>query len=413
MEVRGEGFLDNADGAGNWAQASMGMSTARVAALVVCMGLVGLVTACGKAKSQPAPQPPIVQVVTVTPTNVPIYGEWIGTVQGYVNAEIRAQVSGYLLAQNYAEGSEVKKGQLLFQIDPRPFHAALDQAKAKLTQDEAQQGKTQLDVTRLTPLAEVNAVSQEEFDNAVQANLAALATVKADQAAVETTQLNLGFTQLTSPIDGLAGTAQAQIGDLVGPTGPVLTTVSTIDPVRVYFNVSEQAHLAYRRHWTNQAERAVHEQELELQLILADGSTYPHPGRFFFAGREVNPTTGTLLLTGLFPNPDFVLRPGQFARVRAMTDLRKGALMVPQRAVTELQTSYEVALVDSQNKVHIQPVTVGPTYGSDWLIDQGLQPGERVIAEGTQKAKEGQVVNPQPFVPAKEKVTNSAPAGPR
>jgi membrane fusion protein (multidrug efflux system) len=297
------------------------------------------------------------------------------------------------------EGTQVKSNQLLFQIDPRPFEVTLAQTQAKLAQDEAQLGKTEQDVKRLTPLAKVKAISQEELDNAVASNRAMHAQVDADNAAIKGAELNLGFTKIKSPIDGLAGIAQAQIGDLVGPNGPILTRVSTVDPIKVYFTASEQSYLSYRSQHTNPAEREAHERELELELILADGSVYPRKGTFFAADREVNVNTGTLRLTGLFPNPDFLLRPGQFARVRARTDTRKGAITVPPRAVTELQGSYLVATVDSQNKVHIQPVKVGERLGSDWIIEKGLKPGDRVVAEGTQKVKEGVLVNPQPFTP--------------
>jgi membrane fusion protein (multidrug efflux system) len=356
-------------------------------------------SACGcKKKNPPPPAPTVVQVIKVQPREVPIYKEWIGTLEGFVNAQIRAQVVGYLLSQNYSEGSEVKKGTLLFQIDPRPFQAVLDQAKSKLAQDEAQQSRTKWDVERYAPLAKQNAISQQEYNDAVQLNEAALAQVKADQATVEAAQLNLDFTKISSPIDGLAGVAQAQIGDLVGPSGPVLTTVSTVDPIKVYFTASEQSYIAYRRQYTNATERAVHEQELELQLILADGSIYPQFGKFSFAGREVNPTTGTIQLVGLFPNPSYVLRPGQFARVKARTQMRKDALVVPQRAVTELQGSYQIAVVDNQNKVHLKSVTVGDQIGSDWVIEKGLEPGDQIVVEGTQKVKEGTTVAPQPFV---------------
>src|SRR5208283_2155861 len=234
------------------------------------------------------------QIITVVPTNVPGFEEWIGTLDGYVNAQIHAQVTGYLLAQNYAEGSEVKKGDRLFQIDPRPFQAALDQANAKLEQDQAQLGKTELDVKRYTPLAKEQAISQEELDNAVQADLAAKAAVVADQAAVESARLNLGFTKITSPVDGIAGLAQAQIGDLVGPGSAVLTTVSTIDPMRAYFSISEQSYLAFCHQFTNEAERAAYRAEMELQLILSDGSTYPVPGKGFFSSRQFDVNTGTL-----------------------------------------------------------------------------------------------------------------------
>ncbi len=360
-------------------------------------------TGCHKPKKTAAARPPVVEVVTLTPTNVPVYKEWIGTLEGFVNAQIRAQVVGYLRAQDYTEGSEVKKGDLLFQIDPRPFDAALEQARSKLAQSEAQESRTRWDVERYAPLAKQNAISQQEYNDAVQLNLAAQAQVKADQAAVDAARLNLEFTRITSPIDGLAGVAQAQIGDLVGPNGPILTTVSTINPIRVYFTASEQSYIAYRREYTNTTERVAHEHELELQLILADGSVYPIPGKFYFASREVNPTTGTIQLAGLFPNPSYTLRPGQFARVRAKTQTRPDALVVPQRAVTQLQGTYDVDTVDDQNRVHIQNVKVGEQIGSNWVIEQGLRAGERVIVEGTQKVKEGTVVNPEPFQQAQQR----------
>lgn len=372
-------------------------------ALILSVGA----SSCKKKQAASAP-PPEVQVVTVTPKDVPITSEWIGTLDGYVNAQIRAQVTGYLLTQNYVEGSQVKKGDLLFQIDPRPFEATLDQAKGNLAQAQAQLGRTQLDVKRLAPLAKVNAISQQELDNAVQANLAAEAQVKSAQAAVENAQLNLNFTKVTSPIDGVAGLAQAQIGDLVGPNSGPLTAVSVVDPIKVYFNVSEQQYLNYRRQHTDPTERQAHEQELELELILADGSIYPQKGKFLFVDRQVDVNTGTLRITGAFPNPNFVLRPGQFARVRAKTQERKGALIVPQRAVTELQGSYQIDIVDEQNKVHVVPVKVGAQIDSNWIIEEGLKPGQRVIVEGIQKVKEGMVVNPKPFEqphPAPEKKT--------
>jgi len=366
--------------------------------LLICFAAI--LGGCGKAPPPPTP-PPEVQVVAVKPQDTPVYKEWIGTLEGLVNAQIRAQVTGYLQTQNYLEGKLVKTGDILFQIDPRPFEAALDQAKAKLAQDQAQQIRTHWDVERYKPLAEKNAISQQEYINAVQADLAAQAQIKADEAAIESAQLNLGFTKIMSPIDGIAGVALAQIGDLVGPGGPLLTTVSTVDPIKVYFITSEQAYLAYRRQYTNVLERATHEQELELQLLLADGSVYLYQGKFVFANREVNPTTGTIQLTGLFPNPDNVLRPGQFARVRAKTETRKDALLVPQRAVSELQGSYQVAVVNDENgtnKVHLQPVSVGERVGSNWIIEKGLKPGDRVIVEGTQKAaREGTAVVPKPF----------------
>src|SRR3954471_6177619 len=259
--------------------------TAFALSFVICTFLA--IFGCGKKKAPP-PAPPEVLVMSLKPQDTPVYKEWIGTLEGLVNAQIRAQVTGYLLTQNYFEGTQVKKGDLLFQIDPRPVEAALSQAQAKLVQDQAQQSRTHWDVERYEPLAKKNAISQQEYINAVQADLGAQAQVKADEALVQSAQLNIEFTKIVSPIEGLAGTAQAQIGDLVGPGGPLLTTVSTINPIKCYFVTSEQAYLTYRRQYTNATERATHEQELELQLILSDGSVYPHKGKFVFAGREVN-----------------------------------------------------------------------------------------------------------------------------
>jgi len=346
-------------------------------------------------KKKPAPSPPLeVQFITLAPTNVPIFEEWIGTLDGYVNAQIRAQVPGYLLTQNYAEGSEVKTGDVLFEIDPRPLQAALDQTLAKLAQDKAQAGKAELDVKRYTPLAKEQAISQEQLDNAVQANLAADAQVKADEALVENAQLNLGFTKIKSPIDGLAGIALAQIGDLLSPSSGLLTTVSTLNPIKVDFQISEQSYLHF---WRHHAAGSGAETNLELQLIFSDGSTYAERGKFLFADRQINPTTGTLQIVGLFSNANFLLRPGQYGRVRAQTLTITNALLVPQRAVTELQGTFQVAVVGETNQVHLQPVKVGEQVGANWIIENGLKAGERVVIEGAQKVKEGVVVNPKPF----------------
>jgi membrane fusion protein (multidrug efflux system) len=352
----------------------------------------------GGCKPEPPPAPRVqVKVITATARDVPLYQKWIGTLDGYPNAQIRAQVSGYLIKQDYAEGSAVKKGDLLFEIDPRPFQAALDQAQGKLAQDQAQLGKTELDVKRYRPLALDQAISQEELDDAVQANLVAEAALQSDKAAVESATLNLGFCRITSPIDGIAGTAQAQIGDLVGPGTPALTTVSTVDPMRVYFSISEQSYLAFCLQFTNAAERGAYRSEMELQLILSDGSVYAHPGKWLFTGRQVDVNTGTLQIAGLFPNPDYILRPGQYGLVRARTETRHGAILVPQRAVMELQGSYQVAILDATNAAHVKAVQVGEQVGNDWLIEKGIAAGDRVVVEGTQKAREGVVVEPQDY----------------
>jgi membrane fusion protein, multidrug efflux system len=374
--------------------------------LVLALSLGG--AGCGKTK--PASSPPtVVEVMRVERRDVPIYQEWVGTLQGDVNAQIRAQVTGYLLTRDYAEGNEVTNGQLLFQIDPRPFDAALAQAKAKLAQDQAQESRTKWDAERYAPLAKANDISQQEYNDALEYYHAAQAQVKADQAFIDVAQLNLGFTRITSAIDGLAGVAEAQIGDLVGPNSPVLTTVSTINPIRAYFNPSEQDYLNYRQQYSNVVQRTAHERETDLQLILANGSTYPLTGKFLFVGREVSSTTGTILVAGLFPNPDYLLRPGQFVRVRLQTDVRHGALAVPQQAIIQVQDAYEVATVDNQNLAHIHPVTVGEQVGPEWIIKEGLQPGEQVIVVGHQKLKEGVPVNPQPFQATNNPVPASSP----
>lgn len=335
--------------------------------------------------------------MTVAPRTVAITDEWIGTLDGFVNAQIRAQVTGYLLSQNYAEGSIVKRGDLMFQIDPRPFKAVLDQALAKLAQDQAQAGETELNVKRYIPLAKEQAISSQELDDEVQANLAAQAQVKADEAAIETARINLGFTRIRSPVDGLAGIALGQVGDLVSQSGPLLTSVSQINPIKVYFQVSEQSYLTFWRRYITAAGSANTNTDLPLQLILSDGSVYPEKGRVFFADRQVNVDTGTLQIVGLFSNADFLLRPGQYGRVRAQTYVETNAIVVPQRAVNELQDAYRVVIVSPTNTIRFKLVTVGPQVGSDWIIESGLKAGDRVVVEGIQKAKAGSVVTPKPF----------------
>src|SRR5262249_52739419 len=269
----------------------------------------------------------------------------------------------------------IKKGDLLFEIDPRPFQAALDQAKGQLAQAEARLGKTKLDVKRYAPLVKEKAISQEEYDDAVQANLEAEAAVLSAQAQVEQAQLNLGFTRIVSPIDGIASIANGQIGDLVGPTTGELTTVSTVDPIKVYYNVTEQAYINFTRLFTTESNRYERLRQLDLELILADGATYALKGRIYAADRQISPTTGALRVAALFPNPNYALRPGQFGRIRVKFDLASDALLVPQKAVTELQGTYQVAVVDSENKVHIQVVRVGERVGTQWVIQEGLHAG--------------------------------------
>ena len=367
---------------------------------------------CGGKTSGSMPAP-TVEVAQVEQKDVPIYGEWIGTLDGFTNADVRAQVTGYLLRQGYQEGAFVKKGQLLFEIDPRPFQAALDQAEGQLAQAtanlanaEAVQGRTQLDVERYTPLAKEQAASQQDLDNSVQNNLAAKATVatakaqiKTSEAAVETARINLDFTRLIAPIDGVAGQAQLQVGALVSPGSGTVTSVSTVDPIKVFFTVSESEYLDWNRRFPTEISREAAGKSLRLQLILADGSTYPRMGSFYFADRQVNVGTGAIRIAGLFPNPGNILRPGGYGRVRTAVRIQKDALVVPQRAVTELQGSYQVAVVDSENKVSIRTVTPGDRVGSDWIITEGLKPGDRVVAEGVQKVRPGAQVNPKPYTP--------------
>jgi membrane fusion protein (multidrug efflux system) len=377
-------------------------------------------THSGAKPTAPRPPAPVVEVASVEQIDVPIYGEWIGTLSGQVNADIKAQVTGYLLTLNYKEGSYVTKGQLLFEIDPRPFQAVLDQVKGQLAQSEAQlaqdeaqlataeanQLKSQLDVEKYGPLAKADAVSKQDFDNAVQTNLAnqaqvkvakatidaAKAQIQASQAAVETALINLNFTRIVSPIDGIVGVAQAQVGDLVGTSTGTLTTVSTLDPIRDYFSVSEQEYLALVKHFSGSGP-----EHWKLQLVLADGTTYSHPGEFYFANRQVNQNTGAIQLAALFVNPGNVLRPGQYGKVRAVLRVQRSALLIPQAAVTDQQGSYVVDAVGTDDRVAIRSVQVGERMGTMWMIEKGLQPGERVVVEGQQNLRTGMRVQSKAF----------------
>ncbi len=387
-----------------------------VVAIIATGLIIGAVRPNKNAQAAQAGSVPDVQVVPVQQQDVPIVGEWIGTLDGLVNADVRAEVTGYLLKQGYQEGVPVKKGQLLFQIDPRPFRAALDQAEGQLAQAKAQlanaeavQGRTELDVKRYIPLAKEQAATQQDLDNAVQNNLAAIASVemakaqiKTSEAAVETTRINLDFTRLVAPIDGIAGQAQLQVGALVNPASGAVTSVSTVDPIKVYFTVGEPQYLAWRKRFPTEQSRLAADKSLRLQLILADGSIYAHDGTFYFADRQVNESTGAIRIAGLFPNPNNVLKPGGYAKVRAVLQTQHDALLVPQRAVSELQGGYQVAVVDSDNKVTIRPITVGPQVDARWVIASGLNPGERIIAEGIQKVHTGVRVNPKPFNSSQE-----------
>jgi len=417
------------------------MSAPKAITFVLLVAFLGAATGCSRNSNGAVPAAlTTVKVVEVVQKDVPIYREWIGTLDGLVNADIKAEVSGYLVEQAYTEGSFVRKGQLLFQIDPRPFEAALaqaqgqlaqssgqlDQARAQLAQVEAEvavaeanQRRTQLDVDRYTPLAQQQAITQQDLDNATQNNIAAkaqlqaaraqvettkaqitaaAAAVQSAKAAVETAQINLGFTRVVSPIDGIPGIAQLQVGSLVSPSSGVMTTVSTLDPIKVYFTASEQEYLDLTRRFPTAEQRQEHLRTRELELILADGSTYLEKGKFDFANRQVDVRTGAIRLAGLFPNPGNSLRPGQYGRVRTAIGVDNGALVVPQQAITELQGTHLIAVVDSNNTVDIHPVSLGETVGHDWIVSDGLKPGQRVVAEGLQKVRQGIRVNPQPFV---------------
>jgi len=369
---------------------------------LLLLASLSLLTIGACRKERPAgQQPPEVKVVQVVRKDVPVIHEWIGSTDGLVNATIRAQVTGYLIRQDYAEGELVKKGQLLFEIDPRPFQATLDQAEGTLTQLEAIYENARTNLARVQPLVAQNALSKKDLDDAIATERSARAQVLTAKAAVENARLNLGFTKITSLIDGIAGLATAQVGDLVGPAvqGGELTTVSTIDPIKVYYTINEQAYLDFMRRFSNEPLGLVEAKKLRIELVLGDGTLYPYSGRFYAIARQVDVKTGTFRVAALFPNPTGVLRPGQFVRVRVWVDTARGALLVPQRAVLELQGGYQVAVVGKDDRVSMVTVKPGERVGSLWVIEEGLKPGERVVAEGLQKVKEGALVKPKPFVP--------------
>jgi RND family efflux transporter MFP subunit len=359
------------------------MASARRTVTWVLVEMVLLASGCGGCGRKPASSenPPEVRVVAVAQDDVPIHREWITTLEGFVHAHVHPQISGYLLSRDYREGSLVKKGALMFTIDPRTVQAALDQALAKL-------GKDELDIKRLAPLVEHHAATQEELDNANQAYLG-------DKAIVDQARVNLQFTRVTSPIDGLAGLADAEIGDLVGPDTTELTTVSAIDPIKAYFTVSEDQYLSYMRQFLG---AALTNQEAQLELFLGDGSQYPLKGTIYSSDNQMDPRTGALRIAAVFPNPDHDLLPGQFGRVR-ITQILRDALVIPQRAVIEMQGTAHVNVIGSDNKVRSRPVDVGERTDSMWIIRSGMKKGEFVVVEGNQKVNDGQTVHPVPFEP--------------
>ena len=345
-----------------------------------------------------------VGVVKAIQMDVPVHAEWVATLEGYVNAQIQPQVSGYLISQNYKEGSYVHKGDVLFEIDPRPFQAVLDQAKGQLAQARAQLYLADVNVKRDTPLVKERAIAQSQLDTETAAQMQAQAAIQAAEAAVEQAQLNLGFTSVRSLVDGIAGIATTQMGNLVSPTA-VLTTVSQVDPIKVYFPISEQEYLQFTSKLlkkTSDSDLLRASDSRALDLILSDGSTYPRKGQVIFTDRQVDPQTGTIRVVGAFPNPGNILRPGQFGRVRALVGVRQGAVLVPQRCVTELQGTYEVAAVAAQNSISIRKVKVGDRVGTLWVIDDGLAAGEEVVTDGTSKVRDGMLVTPMVETPVPE-----------
>ena len=366
-------------------------------AVFAALATVGIVASgCNRGRAAAVAPTPEVQVATVEQRDVPVYSEWVATLDGYVNAQIRPQVSGYMTKQNYTEGSLVREGQVLFEIDPKPFTAALDRAKGDLAQAQAQLGKSTLDVERDKPLAEAMAIAKSQLDNEVQAKLGAQAAVESGKAAVEQAELNLEWTKITSLVDGIAGIAQVQIGNLIGPNS-VLTSVSQVEPIKAYFPISEREYVLVQKH--SDAPSSKHTVRFfgtSLELILTDGSPYPKRGKILLADRQVDSSTGTIRIVAAFPNPGNVLRPGQYGRVRVETDMKKGALLLPQSAVAQTQGSYQVAVVGSDHKVSMRTVKPGATFGTMWVIDEGLEGGEQVVVEGVQQLKQGTLVTPKP-----------------
>ncbi len=381
---------------------------------VTSFALLGLAVfsldSCAR-KTPPPPPPPEVLVTEVTQQDVPIYNEYVGQLDASVNATIEARVQGYLVSQNYKEGQPVKKGDVLFEIDRRPFEAALAQAKAALLQAEASAKQADLNAQRATDLFQRKVASEQERDNAVQTAAAARAQAEAQRAAVEVAQVNLDYTTIRAPVDGIAGLVKVQVGDLIN-VGAVLTTVTKVDPIKAYYTVSEQRYSEYAKRYFDPEERSQHEKDLRFELLFPDGSTYPHKGELFAIENQVDVRTGSLRVAAVFPNPGNLLRPGQFARIRVESEIRKDALLVPQRSVTELQGNNQVAVIGPDNKAHVHPVTMGRRIDHMWIVEDGLKKGDRIVVEGTQKAREGVLVNPKPWVPPTPSPSPSAASSP-
>jgi membrane fusion protein, multidrug efflux system len=362
----------------------------RVCGAAVILLAASILTGCSSKEEKPPPPPPGVTVTPVIQKDVEIRQEWVGSMLGNVDADIRPKVDGFLLDQVYSEGSYVKKGEVMFRLDQRQAQAAVEQASSKLERARATLAQTQIDVKRYTPLVAQRAVSQAELDKALSLERAATAEVNADQAVLDNAKLNLGWTTVTSPISGIAGVSKVGIGDLMTPL-TVMTTISDVDPILVDFSIAEQDYMRFVREKSGKAAGR------SLELILGDGTIFEHRGHALLVNREVDSRTGTIQVRAEFPNPGNVLRPGQYARIRAVTEVRKGALLVPQQAVSELQGVYQVGVLSADNKVTIKTVKLGPQLADVWLVESGLQPGENVIVDGLQRVKTGMTAVPTPF----------------
>jgi RND family efflux transporter MFP subunit len=371
------------------------------AALLLCMSFCA---GCSRKAAQTAPPPPEVLVTTVTPRDVPRVLERVATLDGFINANINAQVQGYIVSRDYQEGSVEKKGDLLFQIDPRPFEAALAQAKGTLAKDKANQVKADADEKRAMDLFNKKVISDQERDTAIAAAQAGRANIEADEAAVKQAEINLGYTKITAPIDGVAGFTNNQVGDLVGPSTGPLTTMSQIDPIKAVVTAGEGPFTDFVSRHPDATERNAYMKSLDFDLILGNGEVYPKKGKFYALDRNLDVKTGSIRYEVTFPNPGNILRPGQFGKVRFVADMKKGAMVVPQEAVNELQGSFQVAVVDQNNKVSIRPVKMGERIGALWEVTDGLKPGDRVIVQGAQKAREGSTVTVKEWTPPAQQV---------
>jgi len=371
--------------------------------------LATCLTACSR-KEQAGPPPPTVVVATVTQRDVPVVKEGVATLDGFINANINAQVQGYLISRNYKEGSVVKKGDLLFQIDPRPFEASLAQAKATLAKDKAMQLKASADQTRAMQLFLGKVISAQERDTAIAAAESNEANVEGDEAAVKTAELNLGYTKISAPLDGIAGIASAQVGDLVGPSTGTLTTVSQLNPIKATVNLGEHGFTEFLAKHRDPGEREQYLSKLEFELILADGTVFPEKGNFYAEDRNLDANAGSIRMETTFPNPGDLLRPGQFGKVRTIVETKKGALVIPQEAVTELQGNQVVMVVDQTSKAGMRPVKMGERFGALWEVVEGLRPGDRVVVQGMQKTPPGAPVIVKEWAPAATQVASVASA---